>query len=491
MLRILSHKNIVRVLGYSLLNKFLYIFLEYGDGGSLAHMIKEFGPLPEPLVVMYIEQVLEALQYLHRSDVIHRDLKAANILLSKAEIKLCDFGVSAGLHDSSKQFSVVGSPYWIAPEIVEISGHCPESDVWSLGCTIIELLTGSPPFYNLNPMAAMFKIVNSDMPIPKNCSPEMIDFLEKCFKKNPAERPSAKELANHPLFQKAHPSTNTNTNTNPNPSSNPSTDDPKRLDDNTRSSSLAAFKPTSGLTEEMGTPLPTLSVTTELTEMRRLDDEYSQIQEEISDLKSKNETLTMSIEQTEKQLEEKTKEYRFLLSHTMEVIKAHAIGCHPDLEQKITNFEQATGLSLNPSDYKHSHHHSHHRHRHRHSDTGLISFPHTSPPLTGMPHLHSICETQSSPSILALGNTSTTITATASSSNLPALLLPSSDTSRQSVQTPPVPHRTGTTPPLSMHIASTPEPLRALSQSATFSADHQQKKKKTSIFSHFRRKSDD
>lgn len=126
-----------------------------------------------------MSQVLHGLHYLHEQGVIHRDIKGANILTTKeGVVKLADFGVAtkaAGLHESA----VVGTPYWMAPEVIELSGATTASDIWSLGCTVIELLDGKPPYHKLQPMPALFRIVNDDHPpLPETASPVC---LEKAF----------------------------------------------------------------------------------------------------------------------------------------------------------------------------------------------------------------------------------------------------------------------------------------------------------------------
>lgn len=119
-----------------------------------------------------MSQVLHGLLYLHEQGVIHRDIKGANILTTKQGlVKLADFGVATRtttLHESS----VVGTPYWMAPEVIELSGATTASDIWSLGCTVIELLDGKPPYHKLQPMHALFRIVNDDHPpLPEGASP--------------------------------------------------------------------------------------------------------------------------------------------------------------------------------------------------------------------------------------------------------------------------------------------------------------------------------
>lgn len=119
-------------------------------------------------------QILQGLQYLHDQGVIHRDIKGANILTTKeGKVKLADFGVSTStLAGVDKEAQVVGTPYWMAPEIIQLSGATPASDIWSLGCTVIELLEGKPPYYKLAPMPALFAIVNDDHPpLPEGVSP--------------------------------------------------------------------------------------------------------------------------------------------------------------------------------------------------------------------------------------------------------------------------------------------------------------------------------
>lgn len=118
-------------------------------------------------------QVLLGLQYLHDQGVIHRDIKGANILTTKdGKVKLADFGVSTStLAGPDKEAQVVGTPYWMAPEIIELSGATPASDIWSLGCTVIELLSGKPPYHHLQAMPALFAIVNDDHPpLPEGVS---------------------------------------------------------------------------------------------------------------------------------------------------------------------------------------------------------------------------------------------------------------------------------------------------------------------------------
>lgn len=189
-------------------SSFLDIVMEYVEGGSLFNVVrlirksKEAGErvFDERVVASYIRQVVLGLCYLHRQGVVHRDIKGANILVTKeSHVKLADFGVaSTKPNDQSSPFDVAGSPYWMAPEIINLTGSSTASDIWSVGCTVVELLTGFPPYHDLSDVTALFRIVSDDCPpLPPNLSPECQDFLKKCFNKDMHTRISAEELLLH------------------------------------------------------------------------------------------------------------------------------------------------------------------------------------------------------------------------------------------------------------------------------------------------------
>lgn len=152
----------------------------------------------------YIFQVLEGLIYLHDQGVIHRDIKGSNILATKeGSIKLADFGVATRV-GPLKDSSVVGSPYWMAPEVIDQSGATTASDIWSVGAVVIELLSGRPPYAELDPMPALFRIVNDDCPpLPDGSSGVTRDFLQQCFQKEGHLRISARKLQRHPWMLQA------------------------------------------------------------------------------------------------------------------------------------------------------------------------------------------------------------------------------------------------------------------------------------------------
>ncbi|KII87368.1 hypothetical protein PLICRDRAFT_177128 [Plicaturopsis crispa FD-325 SS-3] len=197
----LSHPSIVKYEGMARDENTLSIVLEYVENGSLGQTLKAFGKLNERLVASYVVKILEGLHYLHQSDVVHCDLKAANILTTKhGNVKLSDFGVSLNLRAMEREIKdVAGTPNWMAPEVIELKGASTKSDIWSLACTIIELLTGRPPYGEIaNSMTVMFRIVEDDMPpIPEGCSELLQNFLKLCFDKDPTQRPNAETLFEH------------------------------------------------------------------------------------------------------------------------------------------------------------------------------------------------------------------------------------------------------------------------------------------------------
>ncbi|PWN37543.1 Pkinase-domain-containing protein, partial [Meira miltonrushii] len=205
LLKNLKHPNIVKYKGSEKTREYLFIILEYCENGSLQHICKRFGKFPEGLVGVYISQILEGLIYLHDQGVIHRDIKGANILTTKdGSVKLADFGVATKAGSLVGNNAVVGSPYWMAPEVIDQSGATTASDIWSVGCVVIELLEGKPPYHQLDPMPALFRIVQDDCPpLPEGASPVVKDFLLHCFQKDVNLRVSAKKLSKHPWMVSA------------------------------------------------------------------------------------------------------------------------------------------------------------------------------------------------------------------------------------------------------------------------------------------------
>ncbi|KAL5035115.1 Protein kinase of the Mitotic Exit Network [Batrachochytrium dendrobatidis] len=173
--------------------------MELCESGSLQETIRKFGKIPEKLVALYMSQVLAGLGYLHGQGVIHRDIKSANILSTKdGSVKLADFGIAIRQQLNVVDETVAGSAYWMAPEVIELQGASTTSDIWSVGCTSIELFTGHPPYHELAPVSALFRIVSDDHPpIPLEASQLFINFLIECFQRDPHLRISANNLCKH------------------------------------------------------------------------------------------------------------------------------------------------------------------------------------------------------------------------------------------------------------------------------------------------------
>uniref|UniRef100_A0A0D9ZL25 Protein kinase domain-containing protein n=1 Tax=Oryza glumipatula TaxID=40148 RepID=A0A0D9ZL25_9ORYZ len=205
MLRQLSHPNIVQYYGSEMTDDALSIYLEFVSGGSIHKLLREYGPFKEPVIRNYTGQILSGLAYLHGRNTVHRDIKGANILVGpNGEVKLADFGMAKHISSFAEIRSFKGSPYWMAPEVI-MNGrgyHLPV-DIWSLGCTIIEMATAKPPWHKYEGVAAIFKIANSkEIPeIPDSFSEEGKSFLQMCLKRDPASRFTATQLMDHPFVQ--------------------------------------------------------------------------------------------------------------------------------------------------------------------------------------------------------------------------------------------------------------------------------------------------
>ncbi|KAJ4932837.1 hypothetical protein JOQ06_029679 [Pogonophryne albipinna] len=209
LLKTLRHTNIVGFLGTSLQQHVVSIFMEYIPGGSIASILHRFGPLPERVLALYTHQILEGVAYLHLNRVIHRDLKGNNIMLMPTGvIKLIDFGCARRLsclnHTASNSGdllkSVHGTPYWMAPEVINETGYGRKSDIWSVGCTVFEMATGKPPLAHMDKMAALFYIgaKRGVMPsLPDGFSDNAKDFVQISLTSDQRLRPSADQLLKH------------------------------------------------------------------------------------------------------------------------------------------------------------------------------------------------------------------------------------------------------------------------------------------------------
>ncbi|RKP36321.1 kinase-like domain-containing protein [Dimargaris cristalligena] len=193
----LSHPNITKYYGSLLNGTRLWILMDYAAGGNIRTLM-ECGPLEDSYVSTITHDLLEALVYLHRCNIVHRDIKAANVLLTDEGLaQLCDFGVARSISSTSmRRYSFAGTPYWMAPEVIDQkSNYDFKVDIWSLGITVYEMLTGNPPNTNVDLKRILFHHAKSTPPpLPGDHAPPTRDFVGLCLRVNPADRPTASEL---------------------------------------------------------------------------------------------------------------------------------------------------------------------------------------------------------------------------------------------------------------------------------------------------------
>ncbi|MFS7985811.1 putative mitogen-activated protein kinase kinase kinase STE-STE11 family [Helianthus anomalus] len=200
-----QHENIVQYLGTDKDDGKLYIFLELATGGSLAKLYQNY-ELQDSHVSAYTRQILNGLNYLHERNVVHRDIKCANILIdASGTVKLADFGLAKAITLNDVRVCK-GTAYWMAPEVVihrSKKGYGLAADIWSLGCTVLEMLTRKIPYSNMEVMRALFKINSGVLPhIPDTLSAGACDFILKCLQVNPDNRPTTAELLDHPFVKR-------------------------------------------------------------------------------------------------------------------------------------------------------------------------------------------------------------------------------------------------------------------------------------------------
>ncbi|XP_030830134.1 serine/threonine-protein kinase 3 isoform X2 [Strongylocentrotus purpuratus] len=202
---------VVKYYGSYFKNTDLWIVMEYCGAGSVSDIMRRRNKtLNEAEIATILYSTLKGLEYLHFMRKIHRDIKAGNILLNnEGNAKLADFGVAGQLTDTmAKRNTVIGTPFWMAPEVIQEIGYDCKADIWSLGITALEMAEGKPPYAEIHPMRAIFMIPTKPPPTfrdPEKWSQDFIDFTSKCLIKSPEDRATATDLLQHPFVRDAKP----------------------------------------------------------------------------------------------------------------------------------------------------------------------------------------------------------------------------------------------------------------------------------------------
>ena len=200
----ITHPNIVKYYGSFFKSHYLYIILEYCSGGSVLKMLKIIKG-NEDIIRQYTFQILEGLEYLHANNIIHRDIKCANILIGKnGTCKLTDFGGAKMMKEGISVLTTMqGTPNWMAPEIIKGLGGSRFSDIWSVGCTVLEMYQGFPPYSDKKEAFGVFNSIckKNELPkIPEDMTENMKDFVRNCLQFEPNKRWNVYELKRHPFF---------------------------------------------------------------------------------------------------------------------------------------------------------------------------------------------------------------------------------------------------------------------------------------------------
>jgi len=205
-----QHPNVVAYYDSYVVENRLWVAMEYMGGGCLTEILEQFDALrmDESQIAWVCQETLKGLSYIHSMHRIHRDIKSDNMLIGTAgEVKIADFGYAAQLtQQKEKRNTIVGTPYWMAPELIRGQNYDVKVDIWSLGIMLMEMAEGEPPYMEFPPLRALFLITTKGIPdlkSPSSWSAEFRDFTVRALEKDAEKRPSADELLRHPFLQKA------------------------------------------------------------------------------------------------------------------------------------------------------------------------------------------------------------------------------------------------------------------------------------------------
>ncbi|KAJ1918398.1 mitogen-activated protein kinase kinase kinase [Mycoemilia scoparia] len=211
LLKDFEHENIVQYLGFDITKSTMNIFLEYVSGGTVSSLTQQYGPLAEPVVHSFLQQILAGLEYLHSHNILHRDIKGANILVNEQGVcKISDFGISKKAHDDKQAYDrntrasgvLRGSLYWMAPEVLSRDGYSAKVDVWSVGCMTIEMWTGKHPWPKYESLNIIYHLSHKHAPpLPSDLTKDGLDFCHCCLQAEPDDRWTATQLRNHTFAQ--------------------------------------------------------------------------------------------------------------------------------------------------------------------------------------------------------------------------------------------------------------------------------------------------
>mmetsp|Transcript_1334 Transcript_1334/g.1601 ORF Transcript_1334/g.1601 Transcript_1334/m.1601 type:complete len:359 (+) Transcript_1334:114-1190(+) len=204
-----NHPNVLGLKETLVFNDFVWTVMEHMDAGSLTDVLDLDGEYWNESIIAYVcKKVLNGLDFMHYENRFHRDIKSDNILLNNdGEVKLCDFGFAVCLTEERRlRKTLIGTPYWMPPELIEGIKYNSRVDIWSLGITAIEMAEGEPPHFEEDELRACYNIISLDPPKLKDqekWSPLFHDFLAACLQRDPKKRARAADLVEHPFLEKA------------------------------------------------------------------------------------------------------------------------------------------------------------------------------------------------------------------------------------------------------------------------------------------------